>query len=77
MDSAFYLLGIRVMAKRMMIVAAAFALILASCGGPSTPSEGPSTQKAVYRCLSSSCDTKVICNEGDPVPEHGGKPMIR
>jgi hypothetical protein len=30
-----------------------------------------------YKCLMSSCDAAVVCNEGDPVPQHHGKPMIQ
>jgi hypothetical protein len=49
---------------------AALALALASCA--SAP-----PKKVTYKCLSSSCDATVVCNEGDPVPQHCGKPMIR
>jgi hypothetical protein len=54
--------------------AIALALSLASCTGGAS-SEAP-PKKIVYRCLSSSCDATVTRNEGDPVPEHCGKPMI-
>jgi hypothetical protein len=65
------------MAKRLvsgllLIVVAAFAVSLASCSG------GADTKKTItYKCLSSSCDATVVCNEGDPVPDHCGKHMIR
>jgi hypothetical protein len=66
------------MAKRLIIgarwmVVAGLALSLVSCAG----SQGSAPRKITYKCLSSSCDATVTCNEGDPVPEHCGKRMIR
>ena len=70
------------MAKQLMrmmvlIVVAAFAFTLESCGSTNTSKQSSAKQKITYKCLSSSCDASVTCYEGDPVPEHCGKPMIR
>jgi len=60
----------------MGIAVMVLAVALVSCGGTETASEA-SSKKITYRCLSSSCDATVSCNEGDPIPEHCGKHMIR
>jgi len=65
------------MAKLSLIVAAVFLLSVASCSGPESASSPSAPPKITYKCLSSSCDATVSCNEGDPVPEHCGKRMIR
>lgn len=70
------------MAKRLMsgmlfVAIAAFSFSLVSCGGGAQTSSGAPAKKTItYKCLSSSCDATVTCNEGDPVPQHCGKPMI-
>jgi len=60
-----------------LMVGAVLALSLASCGGAETASESSSKPKVIYKCLSSSCDATTACGEGDPIPQHCGKPMIR
>jgi len=45
--------------------------ISCSAGAPAEP------KKVTYKCLMSSCNATVVCNEGDPVPMHHDKPMIR
>ena len=68
----------RLMSGLLLIVVATFSLSLVSCGGGAeTSNEGMSKKKITYKCLSSSCDASVTCNDGDPVPEHCGKRMIR
>lgn len=63
------------MAKHSWSTAARFlaislAIFLASC-------TASGDKKVTYKCLSSSCDATVTCSEGDPVPQHCGKPMMR
>ena len=60
-----------------LIVAAVLTLSFTSCSGPESMSSPPASSKTTYKCLSSSCDATVTCNEGDPVPDHCGKRMIR
>ena len=62
-----------VMRGTMGVALMALVVALASCGGAET--SGP--KKVTYKCLSSSCDATVVCNEGDPVPQHCGKNMIK
>jgi hypothetical protein len=62
----------RWMSGTMLIAVMAFTVSLASCGGTETSG----SKKITYKCLSSSCDATVTCNDGDPVPEHCGKRMI-
>lgn len=65
-------------ARVAFVLIAAVALSFTSCkGGSETSSAASSQKKVTYKCLSSSCDATVTCNEGDPVPQHCGKPMIR
>ena len=71
-----------VMAKRlihgmMAVVAAGLLCFLSSCSTPETSGEASAKPKITYKCLSSSCDATSTCDEGDPVPEHCGKRMIR
>jgi len=66
----------RLVRGTMGIAVVVLTLVLASCGGTETAGE-ESSKKITYRCLSSSCDATVSCNEGDPIPEHCGKRMIR
>ena len=70
------------MAKRFLTAAAVailsvVAIGMTSCasGGGQSTAQGP--KKVTYHCLMSSCDATVVCNEGDPVPQHCGKPMIK
>ena len=46
-----------------------------SCSGGAAPAAAP--KKVTYKCILSSCDATVTCNEGDPVPQHHDRPMIR
>ncbi len=72
------------MAKRLIsgvtwIVAATLVGSIVSCSGgaaPSTPAAAPAKAQVTYKCLVSSCDAVVTAEEGAPVPEHHGKPMI-
>jgi len=61
----------------ILIAAMALAVSLASCGGAEPSKMEAPIHKVTYKCLSSSCDGTVTCNEGDPIPEHCGKRMIR
>ena len=67
----------RFMTSAILIAAMALAVSLASCGGTEPSKTEAGMQKITYKCLSSSCDATVTCNEGDPIPEHCGKRMIR
>ena len=67
---------IRFIRATMGIALLVVTVALASCGGTETSSEG-SSKKITYKCLSSSCDATVSCNEGDPIPEHCRMRMIR
>lgn len=58
-----------------LAVAAAIGVSTISCSGGA--SAAPAPKKVTYKCLMSSCDATVVCNEGDPVPQHHGKPMIQ
>ncbi|HZE98785.1 MAG TPA: hypothetical protein VE981_17360 [Planctomycetota bacterium] len=50
---------------------------MVSCsGGAAAPAEAPARKQVTYKCLVSSCDATVTTDEGAPVPEHHGKPMI-
>ena len=60
-----------------LIVGAVLALSLVSCGGTETASASSSKPNVTYKCLSSSCDATMTCSEGDPIPQHCSKPMIR
>jgi hypothetical protein len=66
----------RLMRGTMGMAVMVLTVALASCGGTETAGE-ESSKKITYRCLSSSCDATASCNEGDPIPEHCGKHMIR
>ena len=70
------------MTKRWMrgltaVVAAGLLCFLSSCTTPETSGEPSGKPKITYKCLSSSCDATSTCDEGDPVPEHCGKRMMR
>ena len=54
-------------------VAMAIGVSALSCSGGASAAP----KKVTYKCLMSSCDATVVCNEGDPVPQHHGKPMIQ
>jgi hypothetical protein len=63
---------------RGLFVAVAAVLVVGSVSCSTSGSSADSGPKKVtYHCLMSSCDATVVCNEGDPVPQHCGKPMIR
>jgi hypothetical protein len=64
----------RILSAALLLVLAALTISVASCSGGGESSSDK--KKITYKCLSSSCDATVICNEGDPVPEHCGKRMI-
>ena len=59
----------------LFTVAMAIGISVISCSGG--VSAAPQHKKVTYKCLMSSCDATVTCNEGDPVPQHHGKPMIQ
>lgn len=67
----------RFMRGTIWIVAMALAAFLASCEGTETTQSETSKTKVTFKCLSSSCDAAVMYDEGDPIPEHCGKRMIR
>src|SRR5262245_51726424 len=62
---------------KLLLVVAMILLLCVSCGGPGTSGEASSKPKITYKCLSSSCDATVTVADGDPVPEHCGKRMIK
>jgi len=59
----------------LFTVAIAIGVSAVSCSGGASAASQP--KKVTYKCLMSSCDATVVCNEGDPVPQHHGKPMIQ
>jgi hypothetical protein len=59
----------------LFAVAMSIGGLAMSCGGGASVAAQP--PKVTYKCLLSSCNATTVCNEGDPVPEHHGKPMIR
>lgn len=59
------------------ILFAALSISTVSCEGGSAVSSSASSKRTMtYKCLSSSCDATVTCEEGAPVPTHCGKPMF-
>jgi hypothetical protein len=55
----------------------AVAMVIVGSGMSCSTGAPAETKKVTYKCLISSCDATVVCNEGDPVPMHHDKPMIR
>jgi len=62
------------------VLAGMLAVSVVSCGGGSEPAPEaatPGAKTVTYKCLMSSCPASVTVKEGDPVPMHHEKPMMK
>jgi hypothetical protein len=60
------------------VLAGLLAVSVMSCSGGAEPApEAPAAKTVTYKCLMSSCPASVTVKEGDPVPQHHEKPMMK